>query len=50
MLVKKDIVETWYQPDHFIFRSFDYIWCNPVWDISHKKQGACPYIFFDNKK
>lgn len=46
MLVKKSIVEKWYQRDSWVFRNFSYLFSNPLWD-KHVPNGfsVCPYFW-----
>jgi hypothetical protein len=46
MLIKKSIVERWYQRDSWVFKQFSYLFQNPLW---HKNVpcgfSVCPYFW-----
>jgi len=48
MLVKKSIVENWYQTDSWVYKNFAYLFQNPLW---HKKIpngfSVCPYFWLN---
>jgi len=46
MLVKRSIVEKWYQRDSWVYRNFSYLFSNPLWD-KRIPQGftVCPYFW-----
>lgn len=53
-LVKKSIMETWYQDENnFIFKNFDFIFKNYLWDISDSKPrgfSVCPFLYFKKEE
>jgi hypothetical protein len=46
MLIKSSIVEKWYHRDSFVYRSFTYLFVNPLWE-KRIPQGfsVCPYFW-----
>lgn len=46
MLVKRSIVEKWYQRDSWIYKNFAYLFVNPLWE-KHVPNGftVCPYFW-----
>jgi len=46
MLVKRSIVETWYQRDSWVFKNFSYLFQNPLWDKRIPRGfSVCPYFW-----
>lgn len=48
MLVKKSIVERWYQTDSWVYKNFAYLFQNPLWN-KRVPQGfsVCPYFWLN---
>lgn len=46
MLVKKSIVEKWYQRDSWVYKNFSYLFENPLWDKRVPNGfSVCPYFW-----
>lgn len=46
MLVKKSIVEKWYQTDSWVYKNFAYLFSNPLWDNDIPNGfTVCPYFW-----
>lgn len=46
MLVKKSIVEAWYQRDSWVYRNFSYLFENPLWNKNVPGGfSVCPYFW-----
>lgn len=48
MLVKKSIVEKWYQTDSWVYKNFAYLFKNPLWDNNIPRGfSVCPYFWMN---
>lgn len=48
MLVKKSIVEKWYQTDSWVYKNFAYLFQNPLWDNNIPSGfSVCPYFWLN---
>lgn len=46
MLVKKSIVEKWYQTDSWVYKNFAYLFQNPLWSKNIPRGfSVCPYFW-----
>lgn len=50
MLIKKSIVEQWYQRDSWVYKNFSYLFSNPLWTNPIPNGfSVCPYFQFTDK-
>ena len=48
MLIKRSIVEKWYQRDSWVYKNFAYLFQNPLWDKSIPNGfSVCPYFWMN---
>lgn len=46
MLVKRSIVETWYQRNSWVYRNFEFLFKNPLWNTKVPSGfSVCPYFW-----